>query len=187
MTPGGSVPRHGCVRRVWSCRGNIWGCVQASPHPKREKSASQMGLLPPGGARARSFTGQPASNLALLQPKLFLVPARRDGEQQLRLLEELGAISPLPKPLGEAFPQHEVSQEMIFPTFPAGKLAPGGRQPAEPVLGELQQPLGRAAFGQRRFPPQVSFLGLEGAPQGGGRRGAALLIRRGAAGGTKSS
>lgn len=75
-----------------------------------------------------------------------------------------------PSPLGTA-----------VPTFLGGDLHPGGRQPAEPVLGDLHQALGRGAFQRRRrFPPQGVFLPeMEVAFQRHGGRGAVLLICRG--------
>lgn len=68
---------------------------------------------------------------------------------------------------------------MPVPTFPGGALVPGSRQPAEPVLGDLHQPLGRGAFwSHRSFSPQGVFLpGMEGAFQWCGEQGTALLIR----------
>lgn len=67
---------------------------------------------------------------------------------------------------------------MPVPTFPGGALVLGSWQPAEPMLGDLHQPLGRGAFrSHRSFSPMGVFLpGMEGAFQWRGE-GTALLIR----------
>lgn len=69
---------------------------------------------------------------------------------------------------------------MPVPTFLGGRLCPGGRHPAEPVLGDLHQAPGRGALRRhRRFSPHgIPPPEVEAALQSCGG-GDVLLIRGG--------
>lgn len=110
-----------------------------------------------------------------LRPTTTDSPPRGPGNPFPNPRASLGTASPArsqraPSPLG-----------MAVPTFLGGDLHPGGRQPAETVLGNLHQALGRGAFQRRRrFPPRGVFLPeMEVAFQRCGGRGAVLLICQG--------
>lgn len=146
--------------------------MQASPHPKREKSASQMGFLPPGGVRTRSFLGQPPSNLPLPQPKLFLMPAWGGGEHRLHLLEDPGAISPLPKPLGEA--RGEPGADFFLPSLPKIWLLAAGSLQSLCLLS-CSSPLGEQRLGSAVSPRRFRFLAWKGLLRGAGGVGLLFL------------
>lgn len=166
-----------------SLRTSLFHACKSSKTTLKARSSFKMALSggvkaqDSSGVRQKSYSSQTSTLQCLLQ----------DQQHHIQLPEDLVTHFQIQESPLEPLHQHAVSEQSplgtAVPTFFGGDLHPGGRQPAEPVLGDLHQALGRGAFRRRRrFPSQGVLLPeMEAAFQKRGGRGAVLLICRGTA------